>query len=211
MNLHSLYRPASAHDIDKLVAEHPLAQIVSCNDGHFAVSALPLLLERTEEGAFLLGHFDRNNPQVPSLRTRPHALALFTGAHGYISPSWRGHRRIAPTWNYAQVRFEVRFEFQDTPKATREVLQKLVSHMEAGRPEPWSIRDMGTRYADQARNVIAFRARVLSTDASFKLGQNEDPDNLAAIIAQLQRDGQTRLAEAMTAAADAAADPRLKE
>lgn len=198
MNLQSQYRPASRNDVDQLIAEHPFAQLVSCHDGHFQASALPLLLQRdSDDKAFLLGHFDRHNPQVDVLRQNPRALALFAGVHSYVSPTWRCHRHIAPTWNYAQVRFEVDVEFRDTPKATREVLEQLVTHMEAGRPEPWTIRDMGTRYAGQAGNVIAFRARVLSTEAAFKLGQNETPENHAAIVQHLQRDGQAELAESM--------------
>ncbi|MDN5873591.1 MAG: FMN-binding negative transcriptional regulator [Sinobacteraceae bacterium] len=200
MKLDSLFRPATPDAADRLIAEHPLAQLVSTDGDYFSVSSLPLLLEgATSVEAFLLGHFDRHNPHAEALRHQPRALALFTGVHGYISPSLRRNRRIAPTWNYATVRCELDVRFDERDEFTRDVLERLVAHMEAGRSDAWSISDMGERYPGQARNIIAFRARVLNIDAKFKLGQNEQPDNFAGIVDGLRQAGQTPLAEAMMA------------
>ncbi|MDN5864290.1 MAG: FMN-binding negative transcriptional regulator [Gammaproteobacteria bacterium] len=195
------YRPGSRDEIDRLVAEYPLAQVVSSNGDHFVATLLPLLLERpTRDEALLLGHFDRTNPQVEALRRQSRALALFTGVQGYVSPTWRQTPRMAPTWNYATVRFEVEVAFDEDQDATREALERLVEHMEGVRRQPWSIADMGERYAAQARGVIAFRARVLATDAKFKLGQNERSDNFAGIVDELWKTDQEELAMAMTRA-----------
>jgi transcriptional regulator len=159
---------------------------------------LPLLLERGADGdAWLIGHFARNNPQVALLRQQPRALAVFTGAHGYMSPSWLRDRTQAPTWYYATVHFDVEVELLEHETATHDALARLVTHMEAGRKDAWHAAELGARYPKLAAAVIAFRARILATHARFKLGQGEREDVLADQRAALERAGDGALLAAM--------------
>ena len=187
--------------IDRLVAANPFAQLVSLDGDRPLCTPLPLLLERAHGEAWLLGHFARANPQVALLRARPHALAVFLGAQGYVSPSWMRDRTQAPTWNYETVHFQVEVGFDDGEQATHAALERLVAHMERGRPQAWSSRDLGPRYDQLARAVVAFRARIVSTQAKFKLGQNERADVYADILAGLAATGNAGLAQAMRRAA----------
>ena len=57
---------------------------------------------------------------------------------------------------------------------------------------------MGARYEMLAQAVVAFRARVISSKAKFKLGQNERPDDREDILRGLERTAQPSLLEAMT-------------
>ena len=196
MKTSPLFTPAG-DQVDQLVARHPFAQFVSVHDGAPICTPLPLLLERRDGEAWLVGHFARANPQVAMLRQQPRALAIFMGPQGYISPSWMRDRTQAPTWNYATVHFDTEVEFEEEPDAIHVALEKLVGHMERDRPAAWSAADMGERYARLANAVLAFRARVLATHAKFKLGQNERDDVFIDILAGLQATGQRALADAM--------------
>lgn len=186
--------------IRELVATHPLAQLVSMHDGAPVCTPLPLLLEDDGAGQWLVGHFARANPQVAMLRRQPRALAVFTGPQGYVSPSWMRDRTQAPTWNFATVHFAVEVAFDERSDATHAALERLVAHMEHGRPSAWSVADLGERYRRLAGAVVAFRARVLSVEAKFKLGQNERSDVFDDIVAGLRATGQEHLAAAMEAA-----------
>ena len=160
---------------------------------------LPLLLERGRDGATtLIGHFPRVHPHTEVLRREPRALAVFMGSHGYVSPSWLADRTQAPTWNYETAQLEIDVAFDDSPDATDAALARLVAHMERGRPNAWSIADMGTRYAKLAGAVVAFRARVTATHLRFKLGQDERSDVRGDILAGLAATGQGLLLEAMS-------------
>jgi transcriptional regulator len=193
------FQPRSIAEIDDLVAQHPLAQLISTGAGRFMCTPLPLLLERASaDEAWLTGHFARTNPQVALLRRQPRALAVFMGAHGYISPSWMRDREQAPTWNYETAHFDIDIAFDDSEAATRDALERLVNHMERCRPQAWSIADMGSRYASLAGAVISFRARVVAVHAKFKLGQNEPDDAYTDILEGLARTGQQPLIDAMT-------------
>ncbi len=193
------FAPDSPADIDRLIAAHPFALMISSATGTPIATPLPLLLERDTDGAIsLLGHIARVSPHTELLRRQPRALVVFLGSHGYISPSWLADRTQAPTWNYETVHFEVDVAFDDRAEATQTALTQLVDHMERGRPNAWSVADMGARYDMLAQAVVAFRARVISTKAKFKLGQNERPADRVDILKGLERTAQLPLLAAMT-------------
>ena len=198
MRTSPVFAPRSPDAVDQLVAAHPLALVISANGGMPLATPLPLLLERGSDGAMtLIGHFPRVHPHTEVLRREPRALAVFMGAHGYISPSWMADRTQAPTWNYETAQLEIDVEFDDSSAATDEALAQLVEHMEHGRPNAWSIADMGARYARLSAAVVAFRARVTTTHLKFKLGQDERSDVRADILAGLADTGEGPLLEAM--------------
>jgi transcriptional regulator len=180
-----MYQPQSAAAIARLIAEYPLAWIVSGGAEGFAATPLPLLAETGDGGTVtaLLGHFARTNPQVGALHEAPTATILFQGPHGYVSPGLLSNRNWAPTWNYAVVRIDVRIEF--VPEENGRALETLVATMERGRERPWTPAELGDRYAALAPRIIAFRAHVQAIHATFKLGQDERAATFAEIVGGL--------------------------
>jgi transcriptional regulator len=178
----SRWSPRDAAEVTALVARHPLAWVVSSAPA-FHATPLPLVADLAADGSIdaLVGHFALANPQVEALRKHARALMLFQGAEGYISPELVTQPQWAPTWNYAVVRFEVEVTF--APEDNGEALDRLIAHLEGDRPDRWTVARMGERYAPMSRHIIAFRAKVLSCDATFKLGQDERPESLAQILA----------------------------
>lgn len=176
------WSPRNAAEVAALVARHPLAWVVS-GAPSFHATPLPLVADLDDEGgvAALVGHFALRNPQVEALKAHPRALVLFQGAQGYISPELVTQPQWAPTWNYAVARLEVEVEFAADQNG--KALDRLIAHMEGDRPDRWTVAAMGERYEPMSRHIIAFRARVLSCDATFKLGQDERPESLAQILA----------------------------
>lgn len=188
------FGPHAPGDVAQLVHAHPLALIVSHGTAGFASTPLPLLPVLDDEGSVveLFGHFGLSNPQVAILRANPRALIAFQGPHAYIRPQWVSRRSWAPTWNYALVRFETEIRF--VPEENDRAIADLVNAMEGDAADRWRTEFMGERYERLVRHIVAFRARVLATHATFKLGQDEDPGTLAEILAGL---GQSPLAELM--------------
>ena len=181
-------------DLADLVAAYPLAWVVSAQP-QFQATPLPVLLETDDEGRpqSLLGHFAKRNPQVEAIRSNPRTLFLFSGPQGYISPELvTTTRDWAPTWNYATARILADVEFDE--KLNDEALQTLVQTMERDRQDPWRIAELGERYEGMKRAIIAFRARIVSVDARFKLGQDERDEVFDSIVRRL---GETELAEWM--------------
>ena len=173
----ALYEPRDTADIGQLIADYPLAWVVS---GAFHASPLPLLAERDASGAVvaLLGHCARRNPLVGDFRADPRGLVLFNGPAGYIPTSLLPKPDWAPTWNFAVLRFTVEIEFVEDE--TRDAIEQLVAKMEGS---AWSTASLGARYDGMLEQIIAFRAHVRSAEHSFKLGQDESPEGFAEIVA----------------------------
>jgi transcriptional regulator len=191
-----MFQPSEAQ-IDDLVCAFPFASMVSAHGDSFLATPLPFLLERNGRQATLFGHFARSNPHVEAIAKRPDAIVIFLGPHGYISPSWFSDRTQAPTWNYAIVQFNVRIKLMDSPQEAKEAVERLVTAMERGRPNEWRSADMGDRYERLIPHVVAFSADVLSTNAKFKLGQNERYTELVEEIRALECEGRSELVRAM--------------
>ena len=171
-----------ASDVRDLITEFPLAWLSAEDACADHASLLPLLgaYDAAGELTHLIGHMARRNPLFEALTANPHALILFKGPEAYVSPEHAGTRDWAPTWNYAQLRLEVDIAFE--PDETVSALTLLVDAMEEGRIEPWTAAELGARYAPMQRMIIAFRARVKKVSGKFKLGQDEAPETLRAML-----------------------------
>ncbi|RAK51371.1 FMN-binding negative transcriptional regulator [Phenylobacterium deserti] len=188
------YAPRSDADLLRLVTEHPLAWVVATAD--LSATVLPLRPVVSAAGALagFLGHFARSNPQLEVLRAAPRARLLFLGPHGYVSPSWLQDRTQAPSWNYASATFDVTLSFIDSDADLQALMEDVVGAMEAGRPDAWSLAEMGERYRRLSRGVVGFRADLVAARGVFKLGQDERDDVFAELLAGLRRERHDLLA-----------------
>jgi transcriptional regulator len=147
----------------------------------FDATPLPLLAECDGQGRLvsLFGHYARRNPQVAMFEADPHALILFTGPQGYVSPSLVSNPVWGATWNYATLRIVAEIAF--VPSETDTALRQLAAHLEPR--GGWQVDAMGDRYDRMIHEIVAFRATVSACEAVFKLGQDEADGTLAEIIA----------------------------
>lgn len=196
-----IFRPRSDADVLKLITDHPLAWVVG-GDGF--PTPLPMRPRLDDEGRLvgLIGHFARRNPQVEALRAAGRATFLFTGAHGYVSPSWVGDRTWGPSWNYATAAFDCDLHFFDDPAGLDALLKDLVGAMEARRAGAWSVEEMGPRYERMLGGIVGFHATIRDRQAVFKLGQDEKDVVFGELLAGLRGAGEAALADAMEDAAD---------
>ena len=199
MSSPTLFQSRHPSDLIDLVAQHPLAWIVSGPADGLSATPLPVQLECDTEGQplRLLGHFGRNNPQWKTFLDAPRATVLLIGPNGYVSPSWLADRTRAATWNYATAVFEVEIELRDTPEDAERLLTGLIADLERDRPGAWSADDMRARFDGLAKGIVGFHARILSTQATFKLGQDERDDVFDDILRGLWNTRQETLAHWM--------------
>ncbi|MDB5687337.1 MAG: transcriptional regulator [Rhizorhabdus sp.] len=181
-------------DVRDLIRDYPLAWLCAADGQAEHAAQLPLLGEYNQGGSLthLLGHIPRHSPLMEPLSRNGRALVLFQGPQAYISPDQAGVRDWAPTWNFVHLRINAEVEF--LPNETGSAIMALVERMERDRSTPWTIAELGPRYPQMELAVIGFRARVLSVEGRFKLGQDEQPEVLQSILDAL---GDTPLADWM--------------
>ncbi|MCC7490860.1 MAG: FMN-binding negative transcriptional regulator [Fimbriimonadaceae bacterium] len=147
----------------------------------------------------LVGHLAAANPHADQLAAGP-SLAIFSGAHGYLSPTWYQTRPAVPTWNYIAVHASGQARPLADPAAADEVLQALVEHFERGQPQPWD----GALPADLRQSlraaIMAFEMPLTALQGVAKLSQNKPAEDLAGVLAALEtspRASDQELAAAM--------------
>jgi transcriptional regulator len=191
----SVYTPSSFAVTDRaaiarLMHDHPFATLVTPATPEPFISHLPLLFvpDREPRGT-LLGHMARTNPHWEHA-AHAASIAIFHGPHAYVSPSWYAEpAKAVPTWNYATVHVHGALEVIHDPLETRAVLDALVQRFEAGREAPWTFA-MPPQQRDALVNaIVAFRVRVQSVEAKFKLSQNRPPHDQLRVAAALDAEG----------------------
>ena len=188
---------------------HPLVMLVVNGEGGPVCAHAPVAVVCDEAGApvELVGHVARANPFWRAAQDAQ-ALAVFTGADAYVSPSFypskAEHGRVVPTWNYlrAEVRGEIAIE--PDPAKMRPYLDLPTASQEAARVAAWAVDDAPADYvARMSAAVVGLRLRINSAKGAFKLSQNKDEADHAGVVAGLaasDRLSDRAVAEAMVRA-----------
>ena len=157
------------------VAEHAFGTLLTVVEGRPFVSHLPFL---TDPAAGLLHcHVARANPQWQQLAAAPQVLAIFTGPHGYVSPTWYAEKGGVPTWNYTVVHAHGSARAIDDAAHTRKHVEALAAKYEQGRPAPW-VPEYDTR---RLTGIVGIEIRVAQLEGKFKLSQNRSPEDQARV------------------------------
>jgi len=186
--------PSPAHELE-LVRRNPFAMLVSGGDPPVATHTPILLPDGAESLDTLVGHMARANPHWRSLTGE--VLVVFSGPHGYVSPTAYGYAPAVPTWNYAAVHVTGTAEVIDDREETLAVLEHTVRTAESTRDPAWDMTSSRARFAELVRGVVAFRIRVREVRSNFKLSQNMPADVRARVRADLTAHRYGAVAELM--------------
>ncbi len=190
-----MHRPPQFQLTDRdaltVVAEAGFVQLVSTGPEGFAVTPLPVLLDR--ERAVLRGHLARANPHWRLLADAPDAVALCSPTDGYVSPGWypskEEHGRVVPTWNYVTVAVHGTVEVHDDPAWVLGLVRELSDHHEDGRDRPWSVDDAPAEFiAKQAKAIVGVELRIERVEGAGKLSQNRPAPDREGVLAGLDDD-----------------------
>ena len=173
-------------DLFAFVEVHSFALLVSHRDGGPFASHLPLLLDRAAgPHGTLIGHMARANPQWRHLDGQS-VLAVFSGPHAYVSPSWYEAEGVVPTWNYAAVHAVGTFRLVDAPDAVVGIVADTVEVYERGRSDPWRL-DADAEYVRQlAAGIVGFWVEVERWEGKWKLSQNQPAERREKVAAALE-------------------------
>ena len=100
MYIPNLYKNKNVEEINDFIQKNSSGILVNRVDGKPWATHIPLELDTNENGKQVLyGHISKENPQWQNFASDRPVLAIFSGPHSYISPSWYDHENV-PTWNY---------------------------------------------------------------------------------------------------------------
>lgn len=175
------------------ILEHPFAVISAVSDGQPIVAHAPILPysegppSGEGEPLKLRFHLSVANPVTKALLAGSPVLAVFTGAHAYVSPDWYGIDDQVPTWNYISVEAAGPVTRLDDD-AMRQLIDDLSDHFEAGlAPKPiWKTAKMKpARLEALYRGLVAFEIRLERFEGIAKLNQDKPASARAGVIEAL--------------------------
>lgn len=181
-------------DTDKLIAfmqAHPFAVLIGANKHIPSAAQIPLQVKIVGDEIKLIGHVMKKTDHHLAFAANEHVLALFQGAHAYVSASVYENPASASTWNYTSVQARGTVKLLDEA-STRKAIEGLTNHYE-GAHSPAAFHQMSDEYiAHHLKAIVGVEITVTELEGIFKLSQNHSEENRGAIVDYLlqSEDGQ---------------------
>lgn len=163
-----------------LIRDNPFGLLVTASGG-LVTTHLPFVVTETATGFMLSGHLAAANPQCAAL-DGAEALAVFSGPHAYISPSWYRTGPAVPTWNYAAVHVTGRLRPVGGAAEIATMLRALGAH------DPGFDLDVlpDDYRAKMIAGIRAFSLVPERIDGKWKMSQNRPVADRQGVIAALR-------------------------
>jgi len=174
----SSFAQAEMRLMHALVADHPLAMLVTHDGGVPDADHLPFVL--APEDGVLRAHVARGNPVWR--RAGQQVLAVFRGPSGYATPDRiekaDNGGRVVPTWTYHVVHVHGRLRAIDDAAWLRALVERQTARQEASQPDPWSVDDAPPDYT--AKLLAAIVGIEIAIDRIEGKWKTEPPPRTAA-------------------------------
>jgi transcriptional regulator len=126
----------------------------------------------------------RANPQWRDLRGE--VMAIFSGPHAYVSPSWYEEEGTVPTWNYIAVHAYGSLQVIEDRASLLDILRRSASTYEGTRPEPWSFDESASHVETMLKAIVGFRIEITRLEGKWKLSQNHSEGRRRRVIRALE-------------------------
>src|SRR4249919_3176731 len=190
------YKEHDKKKILEFMQNHPFITLIGADkNGRIEATQIPVLVEEKEGKIFIYGHMAKKADHHQAFEENPNVLALFTGAHTYVSGTWySGNPQQASTWNYISIHARGQIKFLDEA-ALIELLKKLSLHFENNNTDSSTVYDNlpGGYKEKMIKAILAFELEVTEMDNVHKLSQNRDEKSYDNIVQQLkQQEGDAK-------------------
>ncbi|MFO0844666.1 MAG: FMN-binding negative transcriptional regulator [Gemmataceae bacterium] len=189
-----MYIPPTFQESDlptlhEFIERHSFGLLVSQHDCSPFATHLPFLLDRST-GALgtLLGHVARANPQWQQCLGQ-RVLAVFSGPHAYVSPSWYEAEHVVPTWNYVAVHASGRVRLVEDRDGLLDIVGRSVEVYERSMPRPWSLGEPDTFVERLLKQIVGFRIEIEQIEGKWKLNQNHPVERREKVVRALAERG----------------------
>ena len=175
MYIPKAYQQTEPEFVKSFVQEHSFGILVDQLPDKLWAVHLPFEWEEREGKSFLTGHIARANPIGQQWQEQRAVMAIFHGAHAYISSSWYKEEEV-PTWDYMAVHIYGQLHTL-SEEETMAGLHRLVDRHEAAEEHPIDLNTFSSGTLRQVKGVIGFRIEIEETHAVTKLSQTRKEDH----------------------------------
>lgn len=185
-----MYNPkySQIEDLEKqleFIRRYPLATLITTADNHLQTSYLPFFVEQKGNDLYLLAHLARANPQWKVL-TSQKSLISFRGPDCYISPTLYKTSPQVPTWNYTAIECSAEAELVDDVEGLDILMKTSVDFFEKRNNTDWRYELPEKFKLGLLKAIVGVRFKITNINAKFKLSQNRESEDYAAVKEFLQ-------------------------
>lgn len=177
-------------DIEKVLAfmqAHSFITLIGYSGDYPVATQIPVKIEQRAGEIYLIGHVMKKTDHYQAFAVNENVLALFTGAHAYVSASVYVEPAVASTWNYSSVQAKGKIKLLNDHE-TREVIKELTNRYEDPATSKAAFHHMSEEYIEKNLKAISgFEILVNNIQSVFKLSQNHPSANRANIIDHLAK------------------------
>jgi transcriptional regulator len=157
-------------------------------DGEYpVVTQIPVQTVVNGDSIKLTGHIMTKTDHCRAFEQNPNVMAVFTGAHAYISASVYEKPASVSTWNYKTVQAKGTIRLMDSEE-TYQVIKKLTDQYENPETSPAAFNKMDEAYIQKhLKAITGFEVSVQQIEHVFKMSQNHSIKNQESIIANLEK------------------------
>jgi transcriptional regulator len=177
--------------IAQIINDNSFGTLISNGDNGLQASHLPFDFD--SQRGVLRCHMARANPQWRDFEGQE-VLAIFQGAHGYISPRWYQTELAVPTWNYVAVHVYGKPTILEDDGEVVALLENLVAQQESQFETPWKLEAPADWQQKMRRAIVGFEMTITRIEAKAKMSQNRPAEDVEGVIAGLESKGDTPLA-----------------
>jgi len=188
------FKEENKEEVIRFMHAHPFVMLCgSDSNGKPVATQVPLLVKENDGQMTLLGHVMRNTDHHKAFMQNPNALAVFVGAHTYVSASWYSNPNQASTWNYLSVHARGTIRFLEEGDLRR-ILDETTTKYEQNENSPALFKHLTDDYINRLiKSIVGFEMKVEAIDSVFKLSQNRDEESFHNIMGKLnEQDADAR-------------------
>jgi len=181
MYLPEAFRVSDENLLHEFIQTHSFGQFITARNNLPQASAIPWVLT----GSVLQGHLARANPQAAHIEDGAPALAVFSGAHAFVSSTCYEPPSGIATWNYLTVQVSGTLKPIDNETALWEHLDALTAlHEPAARLD--ELHTAARKKGGLLPHILGFELHIEQMEGKFKLSQNRSPGDRERIICDLE-------------------------
>lgn len=171
-------------EIFDIIENNSFAILITNSQTNLKATHIPMLLDRNEgELGTLIGHIAAANDQLRNFENE--ALAIFSGAHKYISSSWYETDQSVPTWNYVTAHAYGLIEIKNDIEDKFETVSRLVKFYEA-EDSPYKVSSLDKNYVNGLlKGITAFSMKITRLEGKKKLSQNHSEQRQKLVTERL--------------------------
>jgi len=181
MYLPEAFRVSDENLLRDFIHAHSFGQLITARNDLPQASAIPWVLT----GDVLQGHLARANPQAAQIEDGAPALAVFSGAHAFVSSTCYDPPSGIATWNYLTVHVTGTLKPINNDAALWQHLDALTAlHEPTARLD--ELHTAARKKGGLLPHILGFELCIEQMEGKFKLSQNRSLNDRERIISDLE-------------------------